>query len=117
MKKAIVYHNPRCSKSREVLSILEENNIEYDVVNYIANPLEENDLTKILKLLKISAEDLTRKNDKLFKELHKNSDELTEQDYFNILLKNPTLMQRPIIICNKRAVIGRPPETVLSITG
>ncbi|NQY43112.1 MAG: arsenate reductase (glutaredoxin) [Legionellales bacterium] len=115
MKKTIVYHNPRCSKSRQVLSILDENNIKYDVVNYIKEPLEKNVLSNLLKLLKISAEELTRKNDKLFKDLYKNSDKLTERDYFDILLKNPILMQRPIVVCKNRAVVGRPPETVLNI--
>lgn len=114
MKKVTVYHNPRCSKSREVLSILDQENIEYNVINYIQNPINEKELEKVLKYLGIPASELVRTNDTLFKKLFKDKrDNLTEKDYLTIMIEHPTLMQRPIVVINKNAIIGRPPELVL----
>ncbi len=115
MKKAIIYHNPRCSKSREALSILEDKNVDYEIINYILHPIEEKELATILKLLKSAASELIRKNDKLFKENYGSARNLVEKDYIKILLENPSLMQRPIVVFNNKAIIGRPPELILKI--
>ncbi len=109
-----IYHNPRCRKSREALSILQEHNIPVDIVEYLKQKLTKKEIKNILKILNISALDLIRKEEKIFKENYKNK-KLTEEDCINILFSNPILIQRPIIIKDNQGVLGRPPINVLDL--
>ena len=109
-----IYHNPRCRKSREALSILIQNNIQVEVIEYLKTPITKKELCVIINKLGISASDLVRKEEKLFKELYKDK-KMNETEYINILYENPILIQRPIIIKDNRAVIGRPPINVLDL--
>ena len=109
-----IYHNPRCRKSREALHILLENNIKLNVVEYLKNPLTKREIKNILKLLGISAEDLIRKGEQIFKDLYKGKD-LSEEEYVNILCLHPILIERPIVVKDNRAVLGRPPINVLDL--
>lgn len=115
MSKITIYHNPRCSKSREALKIIEKKKVAHEIINYIENPIQEKELKKILKCLGMNASEIVRTKDKLFKDFYKNTS-LDEKDYFDILIKHPTLMQRPIIVCNnKYAVIGRSSDPIADI--
>lgn len=114
MQKAVIYHNPRCRKSRETLNILNEKSVEVEVIEYLKAPPSKKDLELIVELLDIKPEELIRKTEKIFKEQYKGKS-LTAEDWLQVMVDNPILMERPIVICNNKAVIGRPPEKVLDI--
>jgi arsenate reductase len=109
-----IYHNPRCSKSRQGLAILENSGKEFEVVKYLDVILSEEELMKIIYLLKISPIDLVRKNEKIWKEKYKEK-ELSDLEIIKVMLAYPKLIERPIVIRNKKAIIGRPPEDILTI--
>lgn len=109
-----IYHNPRCGKSREGLAILQESKLPFEIINYIETPLSKDELTKIIKLLGIPPIDLVRKNEDIWKENYKGKN-LSDSEIINAMVKNPKLIERPIVINNKKAVIGRPPELIKSI--
>ncbi len=109
-----IYHNPRCRKSREALSILMQQNIECEIIEYLKNPIKKPEIKKILKMLNISAKDLIRKEEKLFKENFKGVN-LSDAEYLDLLCKYPILIQRPIVVKNQSAVLGRPPINVLDL--
>lgn len=110
-----LYHNPRCSKSREALALLQENNVDFEVVDYLTNHLSKSALKKLIAQLQDPVIDLIRCNEKEFKALGLSKDALTASTCIEILSENPKLMQRPIFVYDQRAVIGRPPERVLSL--
>ena len=109
-----IYHNPRCRKSRETLKILNEYNIEIQIIEYLKTPPTKKEIKQILKMLNISALELIRKEEKLYKENYKNKN-LEEEEYINLLYRNPILIQRPIVIKDNHAVLGRPPINVLDL--
>ncbi|SNR15556.1 arsenate reductase (glutaredoxin) [Tenacibaculum jejuense] len=109
-----IYHNPRCSKSRQGLAILEESKKEFSVVKYLNDTLNETELTEIITLLNISPIDLVRKNESIWKEKYKGK-ELTDSEIIKAMVENPKLIERPIVIHDKKAVIGRPPQKILEI--
>lgn len=109
-----IYHNPRCSKSRQGLAILEESKLEFEVINYLKTPTSNEELTEIIKLLGISPIDLVRKNEAIWKENYKGK-ELTDSKIITAMVENPKLIERPIVINNGKAVIGRPPEIIKTI--
>ena len=106
-----IYHNPRCSKSRQTLNILEETNQEVDVILYLKDTPTTKDIKSLLKKLKIPAEQLVRKSEKIFKEKYKGNS-LTEEQWIEVMAAHPILLERPIVIKGNRAIIGRPPENV-----
>ena len=108
------YHNPRCWKSREGLKLLESKGIRPTTILYLKNPPSKEKLTQIIQLLNLSAFDLIRKNEAVYKESFKNND-LSENECIDALLNNPILIERPIFVTEKSAVIGRPPEKILEI--
>jgi arsenate reductase len=109
-----IYHNPRCSKSREGLAVLENSKKEFEIVKYLDAVPSKDELTKIIRLLDISPIQLVRKNEKIWKENFKGK-ELTDAEIIIAMVQNPKLIERPIIINNKKAVIGRPSESILTI--
>ncbi|MBN8701730.1 MAG: arsenate reductase (glutaredoxin) [Bacteroidetes bacterium] len=109
-----IYHNPRCTKSRETLDLIQKKNKNVEVIEYIKTPPTEKELKEIIKMLGIKAEQLIRKKEKLFEEKYKNK-KLSEDAWIKAMVKNPILIERPIIINGKKAAIGRPPEKVLEI--
>ncbi|MEZ4797750.1 MAG: arsenate reductase (glutaredoxin) [Flavobacteriaceae bacterium] len=109
-----IYHNPRCSKSREALNILENENVEFKVIKYLDEPLSDKKLSEIIKLLKIKPIQLVRKNESLWKD-HYKSLTLSDKELIDIMIKNPKLIERPIVINGKKAIIGRPPQAILDI--
>jgi arsenate reductase len=108
-KKAIIYHNPRCSKSRKALEILQSKPIEITVIDYLKNPLNLEQLTKLSAYFSLS--DFIRTNEPNFKELNLSLHD--EQQVLNALVREPILMQRPIIVMGNNAIIARPPEKTL----
>ncbi|SRR5690606_19010313 len=106
-----IYHNPRCSKSRQTLEIIQESGVDFTIRKYLEDPPTKEELRKILSILDISPQTLIRKNEPLFKNEYKNRD-LTDEEWLDVLVENPKLIQRPIVIDRDRAVIGRPPENV-----
>lgn len=109
-----IYHNPRCSKSRQGLAILEASKLKFDTIKYLDFPISKEELVQILKLLNIAPIDLVRKNEVIWKENYKGKN-LTDDAIINALVENPKLIERPIVINNGKAVIGRPPEIIKSI--
>ena len=109
-----IYHNPRCTKSRETLQLLESKGIEPKVIEYLKDVPTEKELKGILKKLGIKATDLLRKNETIFKELYKGK-ELSEDEWIKAMIRHPKLMERPIVINGQKAALGRPPEKVLDI--
>lgn len=110
-----IYHNPRCSKSRETLALLEEHGIKPKVVEYLKNPPSADTLRKILKKLGLPARDLMRKKEPPYKALQLDNPALSETQLIVAMVKNPVLIERPIVAANGKAALGRPPENVLKI--
>tara|TARA_B110000495_G_C22440901_1_gene276598 strand:+ start:151 stop:504 length:354 start_codon:yes stop_codon:yes gene_type:complete len=108
------YHNPRCGTCRKSLSFLHDNNQDVNLVEYLTNPISKIELKKIIKLLNISAYDLIRVKESLFKELYAGK-RLSNDECIDILLKHPVLMERPIIVQDNKAIIGRPAIKVLDL--
>ncbi len=108
------YHNPRCSKSRQSLAILEEAGAEIEIVRYLDNPPTQKELTSIIQKLGIKPYDLIRRNEAIFKEKYKGKD-LTDSQWIKAMVEHPKLIERPILVTGNKAIIGRPPEKILSI--
>ncbi|MFL1012920.1 arsenate reductase (glutaredoxin) [Flavisericum labens] len=103
-----IYHNNRCSKSRQGLALLEATGKDFEIVKYLENPPTEKELKSIVKLLDIPPIELVRKNEAIWKENYKGKD-LSDSEIISAMVKNPKLIERPIIINGEKAVIGRPP--------
>lgn len=109
-----IYHNPKCSKSREGLEILKDSGEEFEIIEYTQNPVSEKELKSILKKLKIKPVELIRKNEKTWKENYKDK-KLSDEDLIKIMVENPNLIERPIVIKNDKAIIGRPASMIKDI--
>lgn len=109
------YHNPRCSKSRQALTILNEHGIEPAIINYLETPPNKATLQKILSQLGISARQLLRKGEEEYKQLGLTDESLSEDALIDAMVKHPILIERPIVIVGNKAIIARPPEKVLTL--
>jgi len=109
-----IYHNPRCRKSRETLKLNQASKLTFQVIEYLKNPLPKSEIKNLLKMLNMSALELIRKEEKVFKELYRGKS-LSEDDYINILCSHPILMQRPIVVKDNCAALGRPPINILDL--
>lgn len=110
-----IYHNPRCSKSRQTLALLEERGIEPEIVLYLETPPDAKTLRSLLKKLGIEARDLLRKGEDEYKANNLADPALTEEQLIDAMVHYPKLIERPIVVNGNKAAIGRPPETVLEI--
>lgn len=110
-----ILHNPRCSKSRAALQLLESRGVDFEVVKYLENPPSEKELRQILTLLGIKPVELVRKGEPLFKELELSDKKLSDQQWIQLLVEHPKLIERPIVVHNGKAAIGRPTEKIKSI--
>lgn len=116
MPKLQILHNPRCSKSRQTLELLREKGFEPQVREYLKVPLEKEELSEIVRLLGFTtARQLLRKGEEAYKEQHLADTALSENSLIAAMVNTPKLMERPIVLANGKAAIGRPPESVLSI--
>ena len=110
-----LYHNPRCSKSREALALLQAQGIQPEIMLYLETPPTAKTLKELLAKLNISARQLLRKNEDAYKELNLSDASLSEAALIKAMVNNPKLIERPIAINGDKAAIGRPPENILSI--
>ncbi|MDO8998354.1 MAG: arsenate reductase (glutaredoxin) [Bacteroidota bacterium] len=108
----IIFHNTRCSKSRETLTILKENNCDVEIRDYLNVPPSKKEIKEILAMLKVKPIDIVRKTESLFLENYKGK-KITDAKWIEILSKHPILIERPIVIDGNKAVIGRPPKLVI----
>jgi arsenate reductase (glutaredoxin) len=111
----ICYHNPRCGKSRQTLQLLQEQGIEPEIIEYLKTPPSAGELNDILQKLGMEPRELMRKKEAEYKANGLDDETLDRQTLINAMLNYPILIERPIVIANDKAVIGRPPETVLTI--
>ena len=110
-----IYHNPRCSKSRQTLQLLQEQGIEPEVIEYLKTPPSAEELNNILQKLGIEPRELMRTKETEYKTSGLDDKTLDRQELINGMVNHPILIERPIVIANNKAAIGRPPEAVQSI--
>lgn len=109
-----IYHNPRCQKSRQTLLLIQERSSEYTIIDYLKDIPTKDELKSILKMLGINAEQLIRKSEQLYKDEFKGK-QFSETEWIQIMVENPKLIERPIVVKGDRAVLGRPPENVKAL--
>ena len=110
-----IFHNPRCSKSRATLAALRERGIEPEITLYLENPPDAGELRSILQKLGLTARELMRKGEAEYREQGLADESLTEAELIAVMVANPRLIERPIVLANGRAAIGRPLEAVIEI--
>jgi arsenate reductase (glutaredoxin) len=110
-----IYHNNRCSKSRNALALLKQHGKPFEVINYLETPPDEQELKTLLSQLGITARQLLRTGEDVYKELHLDDAALDDEALVTAMAKHPRLIERPIVVADGKAVIGRPPEAVLAI--
>ena len=108
-----IYHNPRCSKSRQTLSLIEENNQAVTIVEYLKNPLTKSEINGLLNTLSVNPIEMMRTKEAEFKE--QNLKGADDETLINAMVATPKLIERPIVVKNDKAIIGRPPENVLTL--
>lgn len=114
-EQAIIYHNPRCSKSRQTLELLRLRGIEPQVIEYLENPPDAKTLREILSLLQLEPQALIRTKEPVYPTLELPPSEAGPEAWIDLMVRHPILIERPIVVIGERACIGRPPENVLSI--
>ena len=115
MSEYTIYHNPRCSISRQTLTILQENGIQPKVILYLETPLDANELSRLTKKLGVQARDLLRKGEDDYKQLGLKDPSISETDILDAMSRHPKLIERPIVVKGDKAVLGRPPENVFEL--
>ena len=115
MSRVSIYHNPRCSKSRQALALLEQQGDELEVIQYIDTPPDSATLSALLQQLGLSARELMRKGENVYKELQLDDPDLSEAELVQAMVDYPRLIERPIVIRDGKAIVARPPEKVLEL--
>ena len=115
MKKIIIYHNPQCRKSRQTLEIIRKKGIKPEIILYLDKTFSPNELKDIIVKLGITPRDLLRKGESVYKENNLKNLNLEDDDLIRAMIKHPKLIERPIVIADNKAIIGRPPEKVLEL--
>jgi len=115
--KITIYHNPRCTKSRQTLALIEQRGVKPDIVLYLETPPSAEEISSLLSKLGLKARELMRSKEVLYKTLGLADETLTETQLIDAMANNPKLIERPIVSKGKRAVIGRPPENVNALLG
>jgi len=113
--KVTIYHNPRCSKSRQALALLRDRGIEPEIIEYLKTPPDAATLKQILKKLDLAPRDLMRRKEAVYRELGLDDAALGDDDLVAAMVENPVLIERPVVLAGGRAALGRPPEQVLEI--
>ena len=111
----IYYHNPKCSKSREGLKIVEESAHNYKIKLYLSEKITFTELVQIIDKLKIKPIDLVRKKEKIIKEKDLDLSSMSDKEIIETLVENPILIERPILVTDNKAIVGRPPELINTI--
>ena len=115
MSKITIYHNPRCSKSRQALELLDSRGVEADIVEYLKTPPDAGQLTEILDLLGMEPRDLMRTNEPEYKDNKLDDPDLSREQLIQTMVDHPRLIQRPIVLGKGKAALGRPPEKILEV--
>lgn len=110
-----IYHNPRCSKSRQTLALLQEHGIEPTIIEYLKTPPDAETLRRLLDALGMSPRELMRRKEKEYQEQGLDDPSLSDDDLIRAMLEHPRLIERPIVVTDKGVAIGRPPENVLQV--
>ena len=110
-----IYHNPRCSKSRQTLALIEEQGVEPKIVKYLETPPSAAELKRVLKKLGLKTRDILRKGEVIYAELGLQDPNLKDDALISAMVANPILIERPIVVSGDKAALGRPPEAVLEI--
>ena len=108
------YHNPRCRKSREGLTLLDNNKIHYEIIEYLKTPFKKEELIQLLTYLKMTPMDFIRKGESIYKEKIKGKN-LSDDEIIHVMIEEPKLIERPILLNKNKAVVGRPAENLLKI--
>lgn len=114
MTKLKIYHNPRCSKSRTTLELINNANAEVDIIDYQKASITKKELEDVLMKLNMTPEQIVRKGEALYKANYKDK-KFGKEEWMQILIENPILIERPIVVKGNKAVLGRPPENVLEL--
>ena len=114
-EKTQIFHNPRCSKSRQTLELLKGKGIEPEIIEYLQKPPDIEELEHILTLLKLEPRQLMRTHEKEYSKLELGNPKLSRDQLIRAMVDHPILIERPIVIRNNRAMIGRPPEKILEL--
>ena len=109
-----IYHNPRCRKSREALAILQGQNQPFEIIEYLKKSPSKDELRSVIEKLGIKPLDLIRKGETIYKEKYKGQ-ELSDNEWVEVMVENPILIERPIVVKGTKAAVGRPPENVLDL--
>jgi len=115
MTKALLFHNPRCSKSRQALNLLEQEKENFEVFMYLDEKLEKDFLKEIIQKLAINPRDLLRTGESVFKDNNLKDPNISDEEIINLMIEYPKLIERPIYVKGSKAIVGRPPENVLKI--
>jgi len=110
-----IFHNPRCSKSRQALQILQDSNCDIEIFNYLETDLDISLIKDVLKKLSLKPRDILRTSEQDYKDNNLEEDNLSDDDLIDFMIKYPKLIERPIVIKGQKAVLGRPPENVLEL--
>ena len=110
-----IFHNSRCSKSRQTLKILQDSNCDIEIINYLETDLDVSLIKNVLKKLSLKPRDILRTSEQDYKDNNLGEDNLSDDDLIDYMIKHPKLIERPIVIKGHRAVLGRPPENVLEL--
>jgi arsenate reductase (glutaredoxin) len=110
-----IYHNPRCSKSRQTLALLEDKGVAPKIIEYLKTPPSVAELKRILKKLGLKPHDIVRKGEAVYAELGLKDRDVTDDELLALMVENPILIERPIVVAGDHAALGRPPEAVLKI--
>jgi len=111
----VIYHNPRCSKSRQTLQLIEEHGQQPDVIEYLKTPPSVEALTAIIAALDVSPRDIIRNKEAEYKESGLDNQDLSDSEIIALMVANPKVIERPIVVNGDKAAVGRPPENVLAI--
>jgi arsenate reductase len=115
MRRHIIYHNPNCSKSRAALSILQQHNVSLEIIEYLQSPPSTDNLKRILRLLNCGPIALMRTQEDVFKELNLDAGINNDESLISAMASQPILIERPIVICDDKAIIAKPPEKALEL--
>jgi len=115
-EKLKIYIKPTCTTCRKAIKILNENGTDYDAINYFEKPLSKKELTELVGKLGIPPRELLRKNEKIYKELGPSKKDLTDAEIIDLLVKNPDLIQRPIVRKGAKVILARPAEEILKLS-
>ena len=115
MSKYTIFHNPRCSKSRQTLQILKDNECDTEIILYLETAIDQSVLKSVIKKISLSPRELLRKREQEFKDNDLMNKNLSDQEIIEFMVKHPKLIERPIVIKGNKAILGRPPEKVLEL--